>query len=107
MQGELKVHIEFLDPNRPAQDETMKVDYPPGHAKQACVQLLAQINMTNGIMKFLEEGDEGIFFIPLAQVKTLKITAPAIVTANAADMSLEAARARAANAVAGRVKLTD
>jgi hypothetical protein len=82
MEGLLKVHVEFLD-GRPAQDEEMPANYPPGKEKEACMQLLAAINMTGGIMHF---EPDGITLLPLNTIKSLKITAPSVVIGSAADL---------------------
>lgn len=101
MNSELKVHVEFLD-GRPAQDETMNCDIPPGQEQKACIQLLASINATNGLMRFTANG---ISFLPLTTIKSIDITTAAVLTANIGDMNAATARVRTLDAVASRIKL--
>ncbi len=83
MQAKLNVTIEFLD-GRPNMEVQMGADYPAGAEVQACLKLLAQINMTGGIMEFLPNG---LALIPMSSIKKITIEAPAIQGADALDLA--------------------
>jgi len=99
--SEIRVHVEFKD-GRPAQDEVLLADIPVGQEKTACIQVLAGFNATRGLMTFV---DGGLHFVPMDEIKSIDIKVPSIIGAGVGDLSAAVQRARAADAVAGRIKL--
>jgi hypothetical protein len=78
MNGLLRIRVEFLD-GRPGVDDEIPADYPPSKEQEACMQLLAAINNSGGLVHF--EAD-GLQFFPIGTIKSIKITAPAVVIAS-------------------------
>ncbi len=101
--SDITVHIAFRD-GRPPWDEKINMNYPTGRERDACVQMLASINATNGVLRFLDD-ETGIEFVPLTEVKSLKITAPVIALANSDDLEAVRKHAEEAAAVQRAIKL--
>ncbi len=101
--SDITVHIEFRDGKTPW-DEKINMNYPTGRERDACVQVLAGINATNGVMRFLDD-ETGVEFVPLTEVKSLKITAPVIALANSGDLEAVRKHAEEAAAVQRAIKL--
>jgi len=74
MEGSVNVCVEFLD-GRPNMEVKMGAAFPVGQEMQACLKMLAQINMAGGILEFLADG---VALIPLASIKKLTLSVPAI-----------------------------
>jgi hypothetical protein len=105
MKTDVLVHVEFKDGRAPA-DEKLQAEVPPGAERQICVQVLAGFNATGGLMRFLEEGEIGVVFVPMDEIKSIKISVPPIVSsASLGDLTAVANRAKMLDAVAARVKL--
>lgn len=84
MQGQyLEVLVEFLDGREPLK-RTMPVQFPAGKEQAACMQLLAAINQTGGLLDFDETSCS---LIPISTMKQLHIKAPAVALADLGDLS--------------------
>ncbi len=102
--SDITVHIAFRD-GRPPWDEKINMNYPTGRERDACVQMLASITPTNnGVWRFLDD-ETGIEFVPLTEVKSIKITAPVIALANSDDLEAVRKHAEEAAAVQRAIKL--
>jgi hypothetical protein len=81
--AELNVHVVFKD-ERQDLDEKLPTNYAPGGEQKACMQALAMLQATGGIMHFEKDGIE---WVPMDNVFSIKITAPEVVSATMADLS--------------------
>jgi len=101
MESSLKISVEFLD-GRPPEYREFPSKHAPGQEKQACMQMIAAINATGGIMDFEENG---VTLLPISTIKSIKIAASTIALAGTADLQTIAAAARAMENLSGRIKL--
>ncbi len=83
MEGKLTLRIEFLD-GRPDHNEAVAVTYPPGAETNACMKLLADINMMGGLLKCERNS---VSLVPISTMKKVEVSASTVVTGDALDLA--------------------